>query len=227
MITVKRRKWGKHYRVAVYVDGRLIATTKWSPKEGKTVKQIEKELKHNPPRALTKFAPKSRQKLIMVLAPTIAKKRTKELKDIIQNAKSVFVDWIFKDHFTTTDPRKNKETVISYQVSFTTFGSKNFYLQNHYTLLDEFTELLREATKDFIEEALSGLSHLTRKVTGSCSVEGEDWRVGTSRRKIELWKISAEFKVVKSYGTYDYSIDYEGFIRERLEDKITEMELWW
>jgi len=216
MITVKRRRWGRHYRIVVYKDGKVIATTKWSPKEGKTVTNIRRMLQETPSQALTLFAFKSR----MNIARAIAEMKVKETEREILKYKSVYVDWIFKDWFTTTDPRKNKITRISYQVSFTTHEDAEFHRSNYIALADKFTDELRDATMRFIEEVLARMGHLAKKVDGSCSIEDEDWRRPSVPHNIELEGVRAEFKVEKGGRIYDYSFDYEHYIKDVLEDVI-------
>ena len=209
-ITVKRVKWGKHYRIGIYENGKLRSTMKYSPKQGLTVKNMRKMLKENPEFILKKAPPKARKLLVR----KVAEYREKELKELQKKYKSVYVDYIFRDWFTTTDRKKTKITHVSYEVAFTTFEKAQWHDSNAFTLTEEFTEVLRSATISFIENVLG--AGFARNVDGSVSIEDEDYRFEPAYAKITLEEVEAEFKIEKGGKVYDYSHDYLNYIEDYL-----------
>lgn len=221
MVQVERRKWGRGYRTVFLDDnGKMVGNKRY---EWGDVKKFTELLKTNPSQALAKLPPKTRERLAEIIAEEKAKRRERIIIKkgkregvISDTARGVYVEYIFKDYFTTTDPkRKHRKTKVSYQVTFKTFEKATFHKTNENELKDVFTDELREATQRFLSQELN-LSRWEHNIDGSCSILDEDWVMSEPSDNITLERVEAEFKIKNK----DYSWQYERFIEPILEDII-------
>lgn len=224
----RRKKWGRHYRIVIYENGKMVSSTRWSPKEGLTVKN----LKQNPEAVLHKLPQKAKEHVIK----HVSKKRLRELKKEERKYRSAYVDYVFRDWFETKD--KNKKTRVTYEVHFTTLEKQPFHDNNELSITDIFTAHLKKGTYNFMRDVLGIETKRGRKlalpfahraldaVHGTCNVVDIDYRVTPVPFKIRLEDVTdAEFKIMKNGRTYDYSLDYKFYIEDYVEDAISEIRM--